>query len=639
MTQPFLRSGALALAAACLSNPAWADPPELAAATALPDVTVSATRIAIPRTETGSSVTVIPGQEIEQKQRRTLPDLLQDVPGLNVVQTNGPGGQTSVFMRGTNANHTKVRIDGIEANDPSSPTGAFDFGPLLTTGIARIEVLRGPQSGLYGADAIGGVIDITTPRGSGPARVGGSLEGGSFGTFNQTATLRGSTGRFNYSLDLGHYRMTDTPVTPAQLVPPGQRRQGNLYDNKTAAVRLGYDVTDNFDVNVVARVVDTQLRFIGDDFSTFPSTPAAEHSEDTQRQVFTRVTGHLVLLDGVLDQTVGLGYADYRRRDVSPDSFGVPATPTYNRGDRLKLDWRGDVRLGNLGTLILGAEHIVEELRDSPISARTNTNAGFAELVARAGRLTGSASVRFDSNSRFGDYATWRIAPAFAIPETGTVLKASGGTGFKGPTLNQLFVSYPSFRFFGNPNLKAEESIGYDAGFEQALGPTARIGAVYYHNNIDNLITTDATFTTYANIAKASTHGVEAFAAWQATPALNLRTDYTYTIAKDDTLNRELLRRPHHKLSFNTGWQATDRLFLSSTLLYVSSRIDGNRDFSVARQRANGFFTANIAADYRVTDNVSLFGRVDNLLDRTYENPSGFLQPGIGAFGGVRFGL
>src|SRR6185312_6561617 len=126
-------------------------------------------------------------QQIEQRQQRTLPDVLQDAPGLNIVQTGGPGGTTSVFMRGTNSNHTKVLIDGIEVSDPGSPGGTFDFAHMLTGNIERIEVLRGPQSGLYGSDAIGGVIDIVTRRGSGPARFTGGVEGGSFGTFDQNA--------------------------------------------------------------------------------------------------------------------------------------------------------------------------------------------------------------------------------------------------------------------------------------------------------------------------------------------------------------------------------------------------------------------------------------------------------------------
>src|SRR5262249_39695207 len=167
-------------------------------------VVVSPTATPTPVENVASSVTVITAQDIEREQRRTVPDALSNVPGLNIVQTGGAGGGTSVFFRGTNANHTKVFIDGISGGDPNKPNGEFDFGQLLTNDIERIEVLRGPQSGLYGADALGGVISIITKKGEGPPKVTTTVEGGSFGTFNQTVNLSGSQDRFNYAFNFGH---------------------------------------------------------------------------------------------------------------------------------------------------------------------------------------------------------------------------------------------------------------------------------------------------------------------------------------------------------------------------------------------------------------------------------------------------
>ncbi len=192
---------------------------------------------ATPLSQLGSSVTVITSQDIEAKQNRTVPDALSGVPGLNVVQSGGPGNITSVFIRGTDANHTKVLIDGIDVSDPSSPDGAFDFAHLMTSGIDRIEVLRGPQSGLYGSDAIGGVIDIRTKPGSGPAQITGSVEGGSFATFNQTAGVSGSSGPLSYSFNAGHFHAGDVPVTPLELLAPGEARNNDSYDNQTYAGR------------------------------------------------------------------------------------------------------------------------------------------------------------------------------------------------------------------------------------------------------------------------------------------------------------------------------------------------------------------------------------------------------------------
>src|SRR5438477_857342 len=186
-------------------------------------IVVSATLIETPINEIGSSVTLIPAEEIERKQERTLPDVLRTVPGLNVVQTGGPGGKTSLFTRGTNSNHTKVLIDGIDANDPSQD-GVFDFGQVVTSDIAQVEVLRGPQSSLYGSDALGGVINIVTKKGEGPPRFTGMLEGGWFDTFNQSASASGSISAFNYSFNVAHVLVDNTPVTPLDLLPPGRKR-------------------------------------------------------------------------------------------------------------------------------------------------------------------------------------------------------------------------------------------------------------------------------------------------------------------------------------------------------------------------------------------------------------------------------
>src|SRR5437899_4400033 len=215
-------------------------------------VVVSATKIETPINEIGSSVTVIADDEIERNQRRSLPDALQTVPGLNIVQTGGPGGKTSVFMRGSNSNHTKVVIDGVEANDPSQD-GVFDFGQVLTADIERVEVLRGPQSSLYGSDAIGGVVNIVTKKGEGPPQFTGRLEGGSFGTFNQSASVRGSVSRFRYSFNVAHFLADDTPVTPLDLLPPGRKRINDSYENITISTKLGADLTEIFSVDFAVR--------------------------------------------------------------------------------------------------------------------------------------------------------------------------------------------------------------------------------------------------------------------------------------------------------------------------------------------------------------------------------------------------
>jgi len=598
-------------------------------------IVVSATLIETPMNEIGSSVTVITEKEIERDQKRTLPDVLRTVPGLNVVQTGGPGGKTSVFLRGSNSNHTKVLLDGIDVNDPSQD-GVFDFGQVMTSDISQIEVLRGPQSSLYGSDAIGGVINIVTKTGEGPPQFTGRIEGGSFQTFNQSANVSGSVSRFRYSFNVAHVLIDDTPVTPLDLLPPGRERINDSYENITLSTKLGADLTDIFGVDFVGRYTESTLFFTGEDFSFFPSVPAATQSEQNARQFFTRGEARLSL--GAFQNRFGVGYTNYETTIQAPDTgFGLPPE-NINHGDRLKFNWQGNIRLGKGYDLILGLEDQTDRLIDSPISVENGNSAGFIELQSEMlPNLFVAASGRYDDNERFGGKATWRVAPAYLIPKSGTKLKASYGTGFKAPSLTQLFVSFPAFNFFANPNLEPEESEGFDLGFEQSLAEERVLfGATYFHNDITNLIAPNATFTSLENVGAATTEGVEIFLAVSLTERFKVRADYTYTDAVDDTTGLELLRRPRHKASLNVVWIPIDRLTISATALYVGSQVDGNRSFSIQRLDTDPYFLVNLAADYDLGKGLTLFARIDNVFDERYENPTGFQRPGFGMFAGLR---
>jgi vitamin B12 transporter len=276
------------------------------------------------------------------------------------------------------------------------------------------------------------------------------------------------------------------------------------------------------------------------------------------------------------------------------------------------------------------------------VSAENVNKAGYVELQSQfANRLFLVENLRQDDNDRFGDHPTFRLAPALIVPLTETRLKGSYGTGFKAPTLNQLFVSFPAFFFFANPNLKPEESVGYDAGFEQPLfNDRVRFGSTYFHNDITNLIqfvVDPVTFSsTNVNIGKAITEGTENFVSAAVTDRIRVRADYTFTRTADVMTGLELLRRPKEKWSANVIWNPIDPLTLSATVLHTGSFIDASRDFSIPRLLAPGYTVVNVAADYVVSDQVKIFGRVDNLFNVHYQNPTGFLQPGLGVFGGVR---
>ena len=262
------------------------------------------------------------------------------------------------------------------------------------------------------------------------------------------------------------------------------------------------------------------------------------------------------------------------------------------------------------------------------------------------------SNIRYDDNDSFGGATTYRIAPAFIVPGTETKLKASYGTGFKAPTLYQLYATvdygcdpiYGCTWEVGNPKLRPEHSTGYDAGFEQPLfAGRVLFGATYFHNDVKDLInsaysydgSTNTVYYYYANVDHAEMYGAESFASVAVTRDITLRADYTYTIARDLDTGQELLRRPKDKASFTAFWQATDQLKLSGTVNYVGSWADHDRA-TFAAITAPGYTTVNIAANYAATDRITLFGRIDNLFNVKYEDPSGFLRPGLGVFGGVK---
>lgn len=617
-------------------------PPE--AATRLDEITVSATGVPTPEAQTGSSVTVLTAETLEAQQRRTVPDALQQVPGLHVVPSGGPGSQTSVFVRGSNSNHVKVLIDGIDATDPSTPTGAFDFGQLLTEDFSRIEVLRGPQSGLYGSDAIGGVISLTTRRGEGPARATVRAEGGSFGTFNQSGRISGASDSFDYAVSVLHFRAAATPVTPPGLVPFGRPIHPNYYDNETVSARFGYQFTDTFRVNSITRFTASRLLFTGDDFSTFPAAPAAYRSLYDVQRLYTRNEAEWTPWAG-FHNVVAVNYSNIDSLNQGPlDPLATPAATTA-LGERLRYEYRGDYLISPGNLILFGTQRDEERLSTNDpnpfgagsLNKRNGNTAGYGEVqLTPFERTFLVANLRHDENDQFGPATTFRVAPSYIVPGTETRIKGSVGTGFKAPTLSQLYQDFPAFNFFANPNLKPEDSLGYDAGFEQPLGEQILVGATYYTNDFTNLINANATFTTYENVGKAQSYGAEAFVAVRLTDTLSGRIDYTNTVTKNEITHQELLRRPRHKGSATALWAPRPGLTVSGTLIVIGPFVDGNRDFSVPRLKNPGFTILNLAVSYDLSETVSVFGRIDNLFDRRYESPTGYLGPGLAVYGGVR---
>lgn len=614
--------------------------PKQSDAKELEEVVVTATRIGTPSKEVASSITVITSEEIEQRQKITVLEVLRDIPGLDVVQAGGPGKQTSIFIRGAASEHTLVLIDGVEANDPITPARVFDFAYLTVDNIERIEVLRGPQSTLYGSDAIGGVINIITKKGNGQPSFFLSGEGGSFSTFLERAGIQGGTDRVNYSLGIS--RIDTDGISAANENLGNTEKDG--FENTAVSARLGLIPTQNADIDFFFRYVNGKT-----DIDNFGGEGGDDPNNVQETELFfLRGQIQLSLLDGFWEPILGFSLTDHHRANNNNPDPDHPNDLTRNSfdGQLLKFDWQNNLLINKNNTLILGLE--IEEEEGSSIlrseSAFGPFESVFEEETAQTLSLYfqdqvrfrdsffATAGVRIDDHDRFGTEVTYRIAPAYRFNQTGTFLRATVGTGFKAPTLFQLFSD------FGNENLNPEESTGFDVGVEQDLQENKlTVGITYFFNDFDNLITFDPDTNTFQNIVAAESMGVEAFTTVHPINGFSLRVSYTYTDTEDKATGEDLLRRPKNKLGINANYQFLEKGNINVGYIFVGERDDLDfNTFPATRIKLDNYQLVNLAVSYAITDYFQISGRIENLLDEDYEEILGFGTPGLSGFAGVK---
>jgi len=622
------------------------------------DLVVTATRLATPRGELASSVSVITAGDIQRRQFRSVSQALRSVPGLHVVQTGGPGQQTSVFMRGANSNHTLVLIDGVEVSDPSSPAGAVDFSNLWLDNIERIEIVRGPQSTLYGSDAIGGVIQITTRRGEGKLHGAGKLEGGSDNTVNQQASAAGSTDRVNYSFGVTHTDTDGDSVTPRRL-RNGVAAEDDNYENWTTSARLGMAVSDTLEVTLFGRYIDSETDLDPElEMSGFGTTEDRDARLD-QTEYLVRGEAKAQLLDGLWEATLSTSYSDFDRKNRNDRQAPTETlTRTKFDGDKLKFELKNDFYPVDAHILTLGLETEKENMDSGGFSdfggffvgeqtdADARNSAAYAQdQFSYDERIFGTIGMRYDDHDDFGSEVTYRIAPVYVHRDTNTRLKASVGTGFKAPTLFQTDGFTPNnFGSFyrGNPDLDPEKSVGWEIGIEQKLwSERLSFGATWFKSDIDDLmqVVFDPSFnSTYENIDNADIQGAETFIQLRPLESLSVRLDYTYTDAEDNDTGEPLLRRPKHKLDLDVQFQPVSRVSINLAVNYVSDYKDISRETS-GIIKGDDYAVLDIAADYLLNKQWRLFGRVENATDEHYEPADGFQASDRGLFAGAELTL
>lgn len=606
------------------------------------EVVVSATRIETPRKKVGSSITVITAKEMDQRQDKTVAEAIETVAGLDKIQTGGLGSNTSVFMRGANSEHTLVLIDGIEANNPISPTRAFNFADMSTDNIERIEILRGPQSTLYGSDAMGGVINIITKKGKGAPKVKVSSEAGSYDTYIEQGDLSGGGEMFDFSLGASR---TDSNGISSAGAKYGNN-EDDSYDNTSFSARVGVKPSEILGANLFARYNDGRSNI---------DNSGGVGGDDPNRlleneQGFVRGEINLDLFEKRLAQKYGISYSDQEFSDNNdPDILNpLDILRSDYSGSLLKLDLQNSYKLNDAITFLFGVEteeekgnsHFFSDGAFGPFesdfpeeSERTDgyygeTHLGFADS------FFSTLGLRADHHSVFGSEVTWRVAPTYLIKSTDTKLSTSVGTGYKTPSLFQLYSS------FGSRDLEPEESIGVDAGVEQKVLENALVGVTFFWNKFDDLISFDPNTFLFENISEAKTKGLEIFGEFDLTEELGAGVNVTLLDTEDESTGDDLLRRADNKVGAFVNYQFIEGGNVRVDLLQVGNREDNNfSTFPASRVELGSYAVVNVAATYEVNEHLELFARVDNLFDKEYEEVYGFGTLGVAGYGGIRVKL
>ena len=590
-----------------------------------------------------ASVMLLTNEDLTERQTRVVSDVLRDVPGLAVSRTGAVGALTQVRVRGSEGNHVLVLIDGIKASDPYY--GEFDFGTLIADEAAKVEVLRGQQSSLYGSDAIGGVIQYITLTGRELPGFTARAEGGSFGTAAGGARFAGFTDTFDYAVSASAYHTEGYPTARV-----GSRDVGSTLVNATAKVT--WTPSSTFKLTGVGRYGYTDADTNNSDND--PASPLFGYTVDSpgvyyrNNAFYGLVRADLSLADGRWNNALTGQIADTTRKGYDAGAFDYG-----DKGRRYKGTYESSFRFGSdrvVNRLTGAIDFEREEFENTTPSAfvfqgrRSTENWGFVgqyELTVDDA-LSAGASIRHDENNRFDDVTTYRLQAGYRLP-IGLRVRGAYGTGVKNPGYYELF-GYSDGRYIGNPNLRPEKSEGWEAGADWDIAQgKAFVGATYFDSKLEDEIYTTYPAPTFIatpsnRATRSKQHGIEAFVSARPIPQIKLDLAYTWLDSTENGVNE--VRRPHHIGSFNTTVFSSDQRF-SGTL---SVRYNGRQDdvaytdpsYVPVRVSLQEYVLVNLNAEYKLSDRFSVFGRVENLTNEDYEEVFSFATPGRAAYGGIK---
>jgi vitamin B12 transporter len=615
----------------------------------VPEIFVTATRTAAPLESIGDSITLIRGADARSSQKTVLSDLLTTTPGISASRNGGIGTVTTVRIRGAEADQTVVLIDGVKLNDPSSPGGGFNFANLLVGDVERIEVLRGSQSTLWGSQAIGGVINIVTPQPQGPLRMDLASEAGSYGTASLAARAQAGSERFSWRVGANYLRTDGVSALDEDL----GGREDDEYRQLGASLYGELRLSDELTAEV--RSTWSRGRVDIDGFPP-PSFGFADTDEfSTTREWVSYVGIELDTFEQRLQHRLGVSFTDTDRESVDPAS-SVPQTfDAFGRN--VRVDYQGTWSVSERINGVFGIERERSELKavapsvfdpsPTPLREDVTLDSIYAQIqVTPVAPFTLTTGLRYDDHDTFGNDSSAQLAAAWSL-NPATRLRASYGEGFKAPTLFQLFSP------FGTRSLAPEESDDYDVGLEQRLfQDTLTLSATYFGRDTRSMIDFVSCFGImsprcqaqpdgfFENVQRTRANGYELGLEARPWAQLSATANYTYLEARNaspdsSAFGNQLARRPRH--SANAQLSYAWRIPLTTTLAaqYIGRSFDDAANAFVLEE----YTLVDVRAEYRLSDKVQIFGRVENLLDDDFVSVRGFGSIGRAGYVGVRITL
>lgn len=608
-----------------------------AGATAVEDVVVTANRSAQPIERVGASVAVLTQAAIEARQTTAVAELLAQTPGVSYSRNGGVGAANSLYIRGAEGHHTVVLIDGVKLNDPSSTQGGFNFGNLLVGDAARIEVLRGAQSTLWGSQAIGGVVNIVTTEPTDAFQGGLDAEAGARGTTYFRGGVGGANERLSWRLAASRYATDGFSAYATGTEDDG-------YDNTGLSGRLNLKITDA--VSLDLRSVWSSGR------ADFDAWNGDSRDYGKTQELVAYAGLNIDLLDGRFRNRIGYAHTDTDRRNFNPDNKIQPLT-FDSEGQNRRWEYQGAFAVAETLNTTFGVEHEKSEMKARSLGD-WNPNAdygrGEAELNSVYGQvqwtvldgLTLTGGLRYDDHAQYGDNLLGQVAAAWALNDGATVLRASWGQGFRAPGLYELYSEY------GSLDLQPEEAESWEIGVEQRLFDRAVVSATYFQRDSDNEINyanclpgdahpicSQPYGGYYQNIQKAETKGVELIGRLDVTERLHLNANYTWTDAKNavgDHEGKRLRLRPEHMGNLAADYDWAFGLKTGLSVRYVGETFN---DLANA-VKVDAFTLVDLRASYPIDDNLEVYGRIENAFDEDYQTVLGYGTAGRGVFGGVR---